>query len=40
VFVLCNGEYLLFGQATQSDAIFKRYHSFRHAPQLRGVTRP
>jgi hypothetical protein len=27
VLVLCNSEHLLFGQATQSDAVFKRNHS-------------
>ena len=27
LFVLCNGEHLLFGQTTQSNAIFKRNHS-------------
>jgi hypothetical protein len=35
VFVFGDGEHLLFGQAAQRDAIFKRDHVLGRRPQLR-----
>ena len=36
VFVLCNGEHLLLGQATQSNAIFKRDHFIEEPKRVSG----